>query len=478
MFCANYSSQRGSFPPCKNCWCAGCFTPVGNQPFPIKRTLDEDGIEIKRGDDDLRFLRGRDGDHLMTPYQCELCHFRNIQKRDPVQGDSQDLLLMQYARRVSLDAFWSRESSTVAANLGQVKRICLTEAEFGMKIFSPMGPFPIDDGFGMGPAIALLSRSLDPGRYDTFVQWATFRKVRSTVTNVSQAGAGGLGDVIGAYERNRTWISSVATHQFFYSRFMTGIHKRVGEVVKRDEPITIEVLKYIQDLLESKWKAEISKPKPDLDTLLKITRMGLWFIGGFCAGFRGEEHLILEFAGTSASLEYLTKPPPGLPPHFEFVVAGRTKNNKLSGAKFRVPVAAETAGTGLKPGIWAHRYCNLMKEAYPNKQPGYLFQRNLASPKLFEFEEDFYSVLEEVQTLRPDLIASTIDVRDDFGILRSTRRGVSGHVINMNVDPRLVNAVNRWRVEKNADVPALDMPNMYARLDLLKPTVLRYSIAL
>jgi hypothetical protein len=25
-----------------------------------------------------RFMTARAGDHLMTPFQCELCHFRNI----------------------------------------------------------------------------------------------------------------------------------------------------------------------------------------------------------------------------------------------------------------------------------------------------------------------------------------------------------------------------------------------------------------
>ena len=63
-----------------------------------------------------------------------------------------------------------------------------------------MGPFPVRDDTGMQAAIAVLDRSMDPGKYAEFVQWGTFRKTRSAITNVSQAGVGGMGDSIGAYE--------------------------------------------------------------------------------------------------------------------------------------------------------------------------------------------------------------------------------------------------------------------------------------
>jgi hypothetical protein len=81
-----------------------------------------------------------------------------------------------------------------------------------------MGPFPLSDDFGMKVAMIVLDRSLDPGKYAEYVQWETFRRARSMVTNISQAGASGLTDVIGAYERNRTWISRVPTHSFWFSR--------------------------------------------------------------------------------------------------------------------------------------------------------------------------------------------------------------------------------------------------------------------
>jgi hypothetical protein len=63
--------------------------------------------------------------------------------------------------------------------------------------------------------------------------------------NFGHAGIGGLGDAIGAFDKNQTWVTQGDTHKFFFVRFMTGIHRRVGEEVRREEPVTIGVLKEI-----------------------------------------------------------------------------------------------------------------------------------------------------------------------------------------------------------------------------------------
>jgi hypothetical protein len=51
-----------------------------------------------------------------------------------------------------------------------------------------------------------------------------FSKNKAAITNISQAGVSGLQDSVGAYERKHVWISTVVTHQFWFSRFITGVH--------------------------------------------------------------------------------------------------------------------------------------------------------------------------------------------------------------------------------------------------------------
>lgn len=42
-------------------------------------------------EEDHRFLRARDGDHLMVPFECDLCHFRNCCLRDPILDSERDI---------------------------------------------------------------------------------------------------------------------------------------------------------------------------------------------------------------------------------------------------------------------------------------------------------------------------------------------------------------------------------------------------
>ena len=153
---------------------------------------------IEKESDKDRFMVGRDGDHLMNPFQCELCHFRNIQGYSPHPNSEADHSLQEHFRRVSLDTFWSREASTVRHNLGLIKRAAKSEVKFDCinKIIPALGPHPLEDKAGMGACVLVLDKSMDKGRYDPNVQWETFRKMRSTLTNIGQVGLGGLSDAI------------------------------------------------------------------------------------------------------------------------------------------------------------------------------------------------------------------------------------------------------------------------------------------
>lgn len=70
----------------------------------------------------LLFMHARRGDNLITPFQCDLCWFRNLQKRAPNPKSQSDSLLLAYIRRVNLDAFWSRSPKTVSGSLTGLKK--------------------------------------------------------------------------------------------------------------------------------------------------------------------------------------------------------------------------------------------------------------------------------------------------------------------------------------------------------------------
>jgi hypothetical protein len=127
--------------------------------FPIRHTADNEGNDQTLGGDKKRFQVARNGDHLMCPYhQCNLCHFCNIQKRDPMPGNRKDKFLLQCIRQASLDAFWGPEpSSTVRANLSGANQLeSIGESVGILGVSPPLGPYSTDDTMGMGLAVCIL----------------------------------------------------------------------------------------------------------------------------------------------------------------------------------------------------------------------------------------------------------------------------------------------------------------------------------
>ena len=421
----------------------------------------------------VRFSHARDGDHLLTTFQCELCHFRNITGSDPETRNSKHRHLMDYLRRANLDAFWSRETTTVTSNRRELRLLERFGDEFRLDSVSPaMGPFPVKDVQGMGAAIMVLKRSQQTsGKYEKYVQPGTYRRTQAALTNVWRAGLAGGGEKIGAFERNKIWMSASATHTPWFDKFMCGLKRRTGEVVKQDRAISVEVLIEALAILEDRWRVVATTREK-----LGLSRMGAWMVIGFCTALRGEEMLLVERSGT---LETLANLEPGRHPipHFCVVVSGATKGNRLAGNKIKIPCAGITQTSGLRPGLWLKRYARDLE--MNGERPGFLFAtQEEPTPALAYFEDDFMSVLEEVQERRRDLISEKVDVREEYGIWRSLRRGVTAHAINVGVPDKLVELINRWRLESEGLGSKRSMIDVYSDYESLLPTTVKYSLHL
>lgn len=73
-----------------------------------------------------------------TPFECDLCHFRNLAKRNPDMDSPRDLFQLVCIRRAVLDAFWSRRPSTVTLNR---RRMWLDYNE-ARNVFDIVDPLP------------------------------------------------------------------------------------------------------------------------------------------------------------------------------------------------------------------------------------------------------------------------------------------------------------------------------------------------
>jgi hypothetical protein len=102
-----------------------------------------------------------------VPFECDLCHFRNVSLRDPIWSDPKDAFQLTCIRRAILDALWARRPSTVALNR---RRMWLDYSQamhtFDLPTFMPsMGSLEVRDRVGMGVALVTLHASLRPGLY-------------------------------------------------------------------------------------------------------------------------------------------------------------------------------------------------------------------------------------------------------------------------------------------------------------------------
>jgi hypothetical protein len=147
--------------------------PLKGGRFPVRLPKDEEGHLLVDEEDMLCFSEVHPGDHLFCPFQCELCHFRNMQGRLPMMGTGllDDTELMKCSRRVNVDAFWSREPTIISQNLGKINRAL--KIAHGMGMYNPpmpkMGPWTLVDGFGAGAVAIMVKCFMDPGMTENYI---------------------------------------------------------------------------------------------------------------------------------------------------------------------------------------------------------------------------------------------------------------------------------------------------------------------
>jgi hypothetical protein len=136
--------------------------------FDLQEASDTDQERVqrawgKRHRSPDEYLVGRDGDHLLIPFECDLCVFSKLTDSEPVAMCEQDNLLLACIHRISLDAFWSRASSTVAGNRDKIRQGLALSKLVGLKgLYIHYGTMPATDTFGYEVAIQTVLASRRP----------------------------------------------------------------------------------------------------------------------------------------------------------------------------------------------------------------------------------------------------------------------------------------------------------------------------
>ena len=302
--------------------------------------------------DELRFESARKGDMLLSPFQCDICWFINLQGREPESQSPSDQRLLEYIRRVNLDMFWSSEPSTVGATLGnQKKSYRMSQALDLVPLTVPQGPWPVGDPVGFQVAIETLRASQEKGRNDAgYVQFDTIHKIRAGYTNALESSPpAALDPITFKGDHGRSFhFSKSPLDSILFRKFMFGLEKRMGRVVYQDLAISVEVLMTVLEEFEIELRlAKVAQARKH-----EIIMCGAAYVVLFAGALRGGEVLLMEGSELCRRIvdgkHHLTSP------HVVVPLMGRFKE-ETGERNVLLALVSESENCALPIRIWIER---------------------------------------------------------------------------------------------------------------------------
>lgn len=289
ILCANFGYQPFGLETCLECWCPTCYRSPTIVDFWVWRRRDPvTGQEVVDEGDERRYQEARPGDAMICPFECDACAFQRLEGCRPSWKAPHEKHLGAFLRQANLDAFWSREPSTVMQNMREFRKQANIGKKYGFVAFDPIGPFPPYYDSGMRGAIGVLMKSVEDGRHEARMKFSAARKGRSIHTNVFKASARGYElSLFGRTDKRRSILSKNPTGTEFYTLFKKGMEQRVGQRVKRDQALSIDILVDMQGYFEELWtEAEQDNQWTEMKRLAEGMT---YFLLTYCHSLRGWE---------------------------------------------------------------------------------------------------------------------------------------------------------------------------------------------
>jgi len=434
---------------------------------------EESGFEYqeKRG---KQFMCGRHGDHLMgLPFECDVCHFRNVARRDVDWESTRDEYTLVCIRAANLDAMWSRETETVTQNFARMKRDlkdALTKLTLSLdSLFPEMGNPEMKDKVGMGLALITLNSSLRAGRNADTIQWDTMRKTPGWFFQVWEATTGGEEVSIFAADNKKMYETDCITRSRWFSAFMLGAKKRMGVVRKQNEALSSKQLLALLEIAEARW-AEL----PEGPEKKRLEEVVAFICIGFSASLRGEEISLTSIQGM---IEYWESSKNYRIPHVMVTLRGRYKGEH--NLRWHMQPIAEVTRSGIDNRRWISRLMHTRVER-EGAEEGPLFAKHDGTRVTLDmYDDDFRELLGLARERTPKVFPPKVNI-EDYSLRRSLRRGATTEATNNKVPGNTIDLVNRWRKKEGAKgaQPGLAMNQVYTDALAAVETTLRYSQSL
>ncbi len=400
-----------------------------------------------------------------------------------------DVTLLKYLRRMNLDLMWSREPSTVAATLVQLKKGARMSIAMGLDpVDLKRGPWPVEDDVGCQVALQMLRASQEKGRHSaSYQQFETIRKIRSGFSNAFESGPSGTtkGNVVfRGYRANTYSLRSAPTESLFFTQFADCLLSRMGRLVVPDVALENRQIHYIMDLLEEGVRDEsLSR-----EQRRRCVMSGAYFMILYGCSLCGYEGLYLEASSLVKMIEvgkegWVEEGTRGsrVEGHVCVPLLGRFKNEV--GEQRHVMVMVNTSKSGLQFRLWVERLALVLKVEKRDTEVGPAFcdlqGEMITSASL---NEHLNELCVRGSDDRPDLFPTLIGPTGKrcYGVSRSFRRGANSRATEEGVKKEERDLINRWRSFESTkgQRPNMSMSQHYLEVRMVLKRLLLYSKSL
>jgi hypothetical protein len=161
LFCANFAASRSRWQACKSLW----FRPYYSKPqlvtFNHFKPANEEGFQWTSDKD--QHLCTQDGDHLTTPFQCDLCVFRNDKRLQP--GSAKCLADGVHLTSQPRCTLGTRNGNSISNLVEHQEDYQNSQAGGSTSSLPRSRPLSPHDTMGHAVAIAMLLKYHEPRRY-------------------------------------------------------------------------------------------------------------------------------------------------------------------------------------------------------------------------------------------------------------------------------------------------------------------------
>ena len=407
----------------------------------------------------------------MVQFECDVCVFRKLKRREPKLENPIDKLTMISIQRINLDACWARTTDTVKSNASMVGQGLKNSAEFGLSgPYLATGPLPDYDHCGYEVALQMVNESRKRGRTAAdHKQFDSIRKLRTAFSNQVRASAVSNTEPIALEEREGKQYTRIATDpcaSLWFSRFATGCKQRMGQDVRTNRALSLSLMhKLLDQCLQNAKTALVYDDKHTWAIC------GGYYASCYVASLRGPEGRLMDLGGL---IEYRDAQPGTT----VLVLRGKIKGEHQSRTHLLPCVSVTGSGVNLK--LWVDLTISANKlrghvdgPAFCDKNGFVLSSEELDS----RLHEALIQILHRDPNALPTDLRSEEQIQERIHCFRTLRRTSDTQATNQKVYLGHINVVNRWSKEERAGAKQASLPmnQHYAQIEELWPSFKAYT---